>query len=147
MLLMSCAESKVFKKLSKVKPDLANFYLIRPIEPTLGIWTYEVEIYKYKKHFKNEKFPKKLLTIPLENGEYAFLRLEEGYYKLYIKGKELTDKIIHLKKNKEHFIKFYIFSKSAMSRAEFYFKEIEKKEAVLLLIEGEHLKKSKFSME
>ncbi|MCB1191639.1 MAG: hypothetical protein KDK90_14440 [Leptospiraceae bacterium] len=143
--LTNCTSSKVFKKLKKTDEHLANFYIIRPIETTLGIWSYTVEIYKYKSHFKHDKNPKLIKKIPLDNGEYAFLRLEEGYYKLFIKGKELTDKIVYLSKNSEQFIKLYIFSPSHISKAEFYLKEIEKKEAIELLIEGNHLNESPLS--
>jgi len=142
---LSCAEEIRFRQLKKTSEDFVNLYVMRPAVPTLGIWSYTLQIYKYDGHFKNQKTPKLLKEVNIENGEYLFLRLQTGYYKLSIKQFSDSARIVRFEKNTEAFLHFYIFAESYFSKSEIFLKNVTKEEALSILLEHNHLLKNKSS--
>lgn len=137
--LLFCAPSKKFVKLSSKIENQSNLYLLRTTNPTYLLFSFNIEVYKYKDHFKKESEPTKIADINLDANEFSFLPLTEGYYQLKVSNQEDTSKILFLKNQNEHFINLSIVSKGGFSRAELYFHTMDKETALRELLNWERM--------
>lgn len=136
--LSFCTETKTFRKIQNKNENIVNFYLIRAADPIMSLYKYKVLLSKFKGSFKTDKSPVLIKKINIGVGEYSFWKLEEGYYKIELEDDSYTQKIFYLEKGKEYFYEFYIFSSSDISLPEYYFRQIEKQNALEILLEGKN---------
>ncbi|MDV6236522.1 hypothetical protein CH379_012880 [Leptospira ellisii] len=134
-----CSEKRPFVRLENPANAMGRLYVIRPIETALAAWTYEFELRKYKRHFKESSETVSVSVFRLSNGEFYTENLEEGFYRLTIPSKPDVDKILRIEKGKTSFYRFIIFNEKEISMPDFFIKEIIKEDALSDLLENEHL--------
>lgn len=144
-LLSDCRTGNKFVKLQKNHPDHANLYLMRSFDPVLSLYSYPIEIYKLKGHFKEDKLGSLVHKTKLITGEYCFFSLERGFYRLAIENE--FEKIIFLENEKTQFIDFKIIKKGFFEFPEYYLKELSTEEGLEKLLEDKHLTSCDQSMD
>ncbi|AAN48736.1 hypothetical protein ACO2J1_05825 [Leptospira interrogans] len=141
-LFLFCIEKKSFRRLEKPGKDKGIVYVIRQVQPTLAVWSYDFRLEKYKSHFKKKGETQLISRFDLSNGEYFTEELEEGFYLLSIPSKIGVEKIFRIEKGKRIFFRFVIFNEKEISIPDFFIKEITEVEALEDLLENEHLNES-----
>ncbi len=109
LFFLDCASTPKFKKIHKLDPGYVNLYILRSPNPTLGIYKFKFQIEQYEGHFKNQKM-KRVQTFLLDNSEYCFFKLEEGYYNLKMNVENLS-KVVYLEKEREYYFHFEIINR------------------------------------
>lgn len=126
-------------------PNKALVYLIRDYNPALSLWEYQIGLAKLNSIADRNAVPN-FKEVPLEVGEYCLLALEPGLYSFQIEKQEHR-KILNLKPNNTYFIHLEIFSEGSISFPDFFLKEYARDQAITLLLQGEHLKRSSLSLD
>lgn len=105
----------------------------------MAVWNYDLDIYKYRRHFKEEKEPRKVASVSLSNGTFWTGNFSEGFYKISLRSDPSAEKIVLLKKDGIVFLEFLIFNKDEISRPEYFLKEVDQATALEALLENEKL--------
>jgi hypothetical protein len=72
------------------------------------------------------------------------IELEEGNYSIQLENSS-EEKVLYLKKGEMKFINLDIYSMGFFQFPEFYLKEYNKEEALVFLLEGDHMNRCKNS--
>jgi hypothetical protein len=143
--ILNCVSPNKFQKIQKLDSNKANLYLLRSPNPTLGLYKFNISIYKFEGNFKNDTY-NLYQSINLDNSEYCFLRLEESYYNIKISKEDLS-KIIYLENGKDYYFNFEIINRGFFSLPEYFLKGISKEEATKLLLEFNKMDRCSISMD
>ncbi len=135
-LLISCSSSEKFKKLHQSEENYSNFYLLRPFSPALALWSFEINVSKYKDKYDPKELPVLTKKFNIRVGYFIYLKLPKGYYKLSSPFFKDSDKIIFCDGKSETFFNYYLFANDFFSKTELFFQEIKKEEALANLLEG-----------
>ncbi len=125
-LFLFCIEKKSFRRLEKPGKDKGIVYVIRQVQPTLAVWSYDFRLEKYKSHFKKKGETQLISRFDLSNGEYFTEELEEGFYLLSIPSKIGVEKILESKKEKESFLGLSFLMKKKYQFLIFLLKKLQR---------------------
>ncbi len=125
-LFLFCIEKKSFRRLEKPGKDKGIVYVIRQVQPTLAVWSYDFRLEKYKSHFKKKGETQLISRFDLSNGEYFTEELEEGFYLLSIPSKIGVEKIFRIEKEKESFLGLSFLMKKKYQFLIFLLKKLQR---------------------
>ncbi|EMG22427.1 hypothetical protein LEP1GSC150_2669 [Leptospira interrogans serovar Copenhageni str. LT2050] len=125
-LFLFCIEKKSFRRLEKPGKDKGIVYVIRQIQPTLAVWSYDFRLEKYKSHFKKKGETQLISRFDLSNGEYFTEELEEGFYLLSIPSKIGVEKIFRIEKGKRIFLGLSFLMKKKYQFLIFLLKKLQR---------------------
>lgn len=125
-LFLFCIEKKSFRRLEKPGKDKGIVYVIRQVQPTLAVWSYDFRLEKYKSHFKKKGETQLISRFDLSNGEYFTEELEEGFYLLSIPSKIGVEKIFRIEKGKESFLGLSFLMKKKYQFLIFLLKKLQR---------------------
>lgn len=145
LIIFDCGSQDKFKRLYKLEPEYVHLYLLRSPNPTLGIYKFKIHLEEFEGHFKNSKI-KNIRTFRLDNSEYCYFKLKEGYYNLKPDIENLS-KIVYMEKEKEYFFHFEIINRGFFSLPEYFIRSITKEEAIKYLLDYNKLDKCSDSMD
>ncbi|TGK13125.1 hypothetical protein EHO60_02690 [Leptospira fletcheri] len=137
--VLGCTARERFSSLEIPPPSSTILYLIRPVGTSMAIWDYDLDVYKYRRHFKEEKEPEKVASVSLSNGTFWAGNFPEGFYKISLRSDPSAEKILLLKKDRIVFLEFLIFNKNELSGPEYFLKEVDQATALEALLENEKL--------
>lgn len=125
-LFLFCIEKKSFRRLEKPGKDKGIVYVIRQVQPTLAVWSYDFRLEKYKSHFKKKGETQLISRFDLSNGEYFTEELEEGFYLLSIPSKIGVEKIFRIEKGKRIFLGLSFLMKKKYQFLIFLLKKLQR---------------------
>lgn len=139
LIVTDCSSEQTrFQTLQRDSADSANLYLYRPNVGALSAYTFDINIYKYNGHFKyNDK--KLLYSYELANFEYAYHRLDEGFYLIEITDHENASKLIRLEKGASYFYEVHLTAEDFLAYPKIVILPTTPEFAVVHLIEEDHM--------
>lgn len=130
----SCATGPKFSRFATPEGEASGLYLMRPNTPILALFRMDVDIYHYPGNFRNGG---EILvrSVSLATGEYVYLRLPPGFYRLHLKNRDGHTLISALRPGALSLVAIDIFSTSFFGVPMVRLRDVERAEAAEILID------------